>query len=343
MAHRPLPSSTLVLVSLADGSAPLHTHLEAAGVRYRSLDDADRVAEAVNDPLLVYLDETGLSLPALSGRAAAATAVVRGLTPEGEEVLMRAGFDEVLAFEDLTAVGLARGLNRARVRHAMARDAEGARRTAYGMLDRLPLGLILTRPDGRVVHANAPARRLLKDGRILARNQDGFLVAADSGGTAPLRAAIAAVAGGDAAPEGAIAVTPADGGDPVSVILVPAGPAHPGAALFIADPEAGFSISDERLMSLYGLTRSEAQIVARLARGQTLEEIAAERGQQVNTVRTQVKSVFRKTNTRRQSDVIKLVLSGPAVITTGARGDETSDGSVLSGALGDGPAERDPV
>jgi len=68
-------------------------------------------------------------------------------------------------------------------------------------------------------------------------------------------------------------------------------------------------------MSLYGLTRSEAQIVARLARGQTLEDIASTRGQQLNTIRTQVKSVFRKTNTRRQSDVIKLVLSGPAVIT----------------------------
>ncbi|SDE79384.1 DNA-binding transcriptional regulator, CsgD family [Rhodospira trueperi] len=313
-------------------------------MRYRVLETADRMAEVGKDPLLVYLDETGLALPALSERAAATTAVVRGLTPEGEEVLMRAGFDEVMAFEDLTSVGLARGLNRARVRHAMARDAEGARRTAYGILDRLPLGLILTRPDGRVAHANAPARRILQDGRNLGRTRDGFLVAADTGATARLRAAIAAVATGDpAAPEGAIAVTPADGGTPVSVILVPAGPAHPGAALFIADPEAGFSISDERLMSLYGLTRSEAQIVARLARGQTLEEIAAERGQQVTTIRTQVKSVFRKTNTRRQSDVIKLVLSGPAVITTGARGDETSDGSVLSGSSGNGPAERDPV
>jgi DNA-binding CsgD family transcriptional regulator len=313
-------------------------------VRYRSLETADRMADVTNDPLLVFLDEPGLAPPDLPARGAATMAVVRGLTPEGEEALIRAGFDEVLAFEDLTAAGLTRGLNRARVRHAMARDAEGARRTAYGMLDRLPLGLILTRPNGRVVHANAPARRLLKDGRVLACSQGGFLVAADSAGTERLRAAIAAVATHDAAaPEGAITVAPRDGGDSISVILVPAGPAHPGAALFIADPEAGFSISDERLMSLYSLTRSEAQVVARLARGLTLEEIAAERGQQVNTIRTQVKSVFRKTNTRRQSDVIKLVLSGPAVITAGARGDEPSDGSVPSVSSGDRPAGRPPV
>ncbi|GEM_PF-5581069 len=315
-------STSIVLATLAGDPARLRAALDDARIPYRLLATPTQIAQAADAPMVLLLNDPGSqSSPDLPPRAAATTAVVKDLTAEGEEALMRAGVNEVVALDDVTPSALARAINRARVRHAMAHDAEGSRRAAYGMLDRLPLALILTRPDGRIVHANAHAARLLADGRALTRTREGLLVAARGDDTARLREAIAAVAGetasnsGDGVNEGAIAVRSRDDDRTLSVILVPAGPAHPGAALFIADPDADYSISDDRLMSLYGLTRSEAQIVARLARGLTLEEIAATRGQQLNTIRTQVKSVFRKTNTRRQSDVIKLVLSGPAVIT----------------------------
>ncbi|MBB4284933.1 helix-turn-helix transcriptional regulator [Roseospira goensis] len=320
----------LVCVPLAGDPAPVLNALRDAGLRHRILEHREHLARMGAVPVLVLLDETDAeAIAALRGRTADTTVVVRGLTAAGEEALVRAGADEVLDLADVTPARLTRALHRARLRRTLSDDAERARTVAYDMLDRLPLALVLVRPDGRVVHANTHAKRLLETGTALGRNRGGYLVAAHADETSRLRSTIEAVAEGGALPdgtmpEGAIAVRPRDGGTPYAVIVVPAGPANPGAALFIADPEATFTISDARLSALYGLTRSEAQIVARLARGQTLDQIAADRGQQLATLRSQLKSVFRKTSTQRQADVIKMVLSGPAVIAASAADSEAS-------------------
>jgi DNA-binding CsgD family transcriptional regulator len=42
--------------------------------------------------------------------------------------------------------------------------------------------------------------------------------------------------------------------------------------------------------------------------GQTVEEIASERGVSIHTVRTQVRGVKEKTGSRRQADVIALLV-----------------------------------
>jgi len=86
------------------------------------------------------------------------------------------------------------------------------------------------------------------------------------------------------------------------------------AAIFIGDPEASQITTAEFLRTLYALTHAEAELVALLARGRSLEEAAVERGVTLNTVRSQLKQVFAKTDTKRQGQLIRLVLTGVAGI-----------------------------
>jgi DNA-binding CsgD family transcriptional regulator len=64
------------------------------------------------------------------------------------------------------------------------------------------------------------------------------------------------------------------------------------------------------LQHLYGLTRSEGRVVARLVDGRTLEEIGAELELPLLTVRTHVKRALQKTGARRQADLVRQVLLG---------------------------------
>ena len=59
-----------------------------------------------------------------------------------------------------------------------------------------------------------------------------------------------------------------------------------------------------RLQRLFGLTPAEAEMTARLANGESLEAIAEARGVCVNTVRTQLRTVFKKTGTHRQGELV---------------------------------------
>ena len=68
------------------------------------------------------------------------------------------------------------------------------------------------------------------------------------------------------------------------------------------------------MQALYQFTPAEAELVALLTAGRSLEEAAEERGVTMHTVRSQLKHVFAKTDTRRQGQLVRLVLSGLAGI-----------------------------
>ncbi|MDB1123207.1 alpha/beta fold hydrolase [Vibrio algarum] len=58
----------------------------------------------------------------------------------------------------------------------------------------------------------------------------------------------------------------------------------------------------------YELTKAEQKLVENLAHNKTLNEISESHGVSINTIRTQLKSVFQKTGCHRQSELMKLVL-----------------------------------
>jgi DNA-binding CsgD family transcriptional regulator len=91
--------------------------------------------------------------------------------------------------------------------------------------------------------------------------------------------------------------------------------------LYVADLEQGVLRRREVLRELYGLTEAETQLVELLCQGSSLDEAAGARGVTLNTARSQLKQVFAKTHTSRQSELVRLVISGVAR----SRARETSD------------------
>ena len=65
----------------------------------------------------------------------------------------------------------------------------------------------------------------------------------------------------------------------------------------------------EALGTIYGLTPAEAEVVQLLAKGLPLDEIAADRGISLNTVRSHLKHIFSKTGTSRQGELLGLVMT----------------------------------
>jgi len=62
------------------------------------------------------------------------------------------------------------------------------------------------------------------------------------------------------------------------------------------------------LQALFDLTPTEAVVTARIAAGQTIEQIAHADGKSIATVRNQVKNVLGKTGCRRQTELARLLI-----------------------------------
>ncbi len=82
---------------------------------------------------------------------------------------------------------------------------------------------------------------------------------------------------------------------------------QPPCALLIARDPTQASTSVPALRQLFDLTQAEAQVGKALAQGATIEEIAANGGISVNTVKTHLHHTYLKTDTRRQGELIALI------------------------------------
>jgi DNA-binding NarL/FixJ family response regulator len=87
----------------------------------------------------------------------------------------------------------------------------------------------------------------------------------------------------------------------------------PAALVLIADLERQPKVLGRQLVDLFGLTPAEACLVVALVAGKRLEDIAEERGVRMPTLRTQLHAILDKTGTRRQADLMRLIVDLPAV------------------------------
>ena len=63
----------------------------------------------------------------------------------------------------------------------------------------------------------------------------------------------------------------------------------------------------ERWAQQYGLTQAETALAAALVAGGSLREFAEQSGKKQSTARSQLLSIFRKTNTARQIELVQLL------------------------------------
>jgi DNA-binding CsgD family transcriptional regulator len=66
--------------------------------------------------------------------------------------------------------------------------------------------------------------------------------------------------------------------------------------------------SEARLRQLFDLTPAEARLARGLARGDALEEVAGELNIKMTTARSQLASIFSKTQTRRQAGLVAILI-----------------------------------
>ncbi len=81
------------------------------------------------------------------------------------------------------------------------------------------------------------------------------------------------------------------------------------AVIFVADPRQEIVVDENKLLGVFGLTRVQAQIAARLLTGKRLDKVARSLGISTSTARGHLKQVFSKTNTDRQVELFQLLSS----------------------------------
>ncbi|MCF6323494.1 MAG: alpha/beta fold hydrolase [Gammaproteobacteria bacterium] len=84
--------------------------------------------------------------------------------------------------------------------------------------------------------------------------------------------------------------------------------------LFIASPINQYSISHDALQSLFQLSPAETRLTASLASGISINQFSLTNHITKHTARTQLKNIFQKTGTHKQTELIKLVLTSPAML-----------------------------
>lgn len=218
-------------------------------------------------------------------------------------------------------------LARAYAIHVRLRDALRASDALTEVIDRIPTGALLVDGSGNVVLSNRSAEKILslEDGFSLRRGRPWLEDQRENRALSELiQESVHEHATQGSTTGEVMSVTRPSGRRPFSLMVGPLLAAPPGtttdearAIVFIADPEGGQIGAAAVLETLYDLTHAEADLVRLIAEGNSLDQVAAIRGVTMNTVRSQLKQVFSKTETRRQGELVHLVLAGVASIQRG--------------------------
>ncbi len=187
--------------------------------------------------------------------------------------------------------------------------------------DRLPHGVILLDGRGRILWSNRAGEGILAAGRGLSMRA-GALHSGDARASAGLARLIEEAArigsAGRLLARGALAVPRQSPARPLSVLVAPfrfpGGEtalfgASPAVVVLVGDPDQRRELPEEVLIRLFGLTRAEAAIAARIGLGMNLKRAAGELGIAATTARQHLQRVLAKTGTHRQGELVRLLLA----------------------------------
>jgi DNA-binding CsgD family transcriptional regulator/PAS domain-containing protein len=193
--------------------------------------------------------------------------------------------------------------------------AQGASDIARAV-DSVRHGIAVVGPGSVVIHLNSAAERILKCGDGLYM-RSGSVEASSASANAELRRSIvAALLEHEAGPRGgnSFLCKRPSGKRPYVIHVLPFRPTTENmsevrALVVLVDPEQQREPSTHLLRRVYGLTNAEADVALRVLRGDGLKPICEELSLSMATVKTHLQHVFDKTDTHRQAELVRLLLT----------------------------------
>lgn len=185
----------------------------------------------------------------------------------------------------------------------------------HAALDSVDHGIVVIGPNGQVLNLNAAAEKALRgnDGLQLTA---GRITAANAATNRTLsRALNSALTGSADNIRGGCSFTVQrpSGTKPLILHILPLHrleePDRRRALVVLVDPAHEAEPSTALLQRLYQLTRTEADIALRVAHGAEPKHIAEDLSVSITTVRTHLHRIFDKTDTHRQVDLVRLLLT----------------------------------
>lgn len=186
-------------------------------------------------------------------------------------------------------------------------------------LDYVDIGLCIALPDGTVIVHNEEAARILDMNDGLTLGKDRHLKCRDTNTRGLLCQSlddIGKTAGGaNNCAESLFAIKRPSGKHDLLIELAPLRDftaeleknLH-GSLITIIDPENSAPVEINKLAYAYQLSTAEADVCRYLIDGWNNSAIAEVRGVGAETIKSQVNSILRKTDTRRRSELIRLAL-----------------------------------
>jgi len=203
---------------------------------------------------------------------------------------------------------------------------EAAHRAMHEALwNELRDGVVLIDAAARLLWANRAAWTILTQGDGLSI-RNGRIVAARQTESRMLEQTIAVIATQNGRTLGwgePVAISRPSSARPYTLLAAPLQVARPvlgcwpAAVLLLSDPEASHETPVALLARLYGLTPREAELAALLMQGIDLYDCAGQLGMGRQTARTHLSHIFDKTRTRRQGELVRLLLRSPLALVGG--------------------------
>lgn len=180
------------------------------------------------------------------------------------------------------------------------------------LIDQMRLGVLFCNPSGWIITANALGQRWMRDAALAMPERCG------PGHRARLVAGARGLLSSDR--PGEMRWTTLEGDWLIRAMplmqngfdTIPQPLGRPSHVIVGCDADSRVSPTPGELLSLFGVTRVEAELLAHLCMGEDLRAFAQSRGVSIHTARTQLKQVMAKTRTHRQSDLVRLVMNSPA-------------------------------
>jgi DNA-binding CsgD family transcriptional regulator len=189
-------------------------------------------------------------------------------------------------------------------------------RAGEEVLDQLAYGIAFLTGEGSVVYLNRAAESAVRqeDGLLVQR---GTLRAHHHGSCSALESAIREICEPSVSMKypKPVLVQRKSPRRPYQILLAPLrgcfaqfkGMLAPAVVALIIDPEEQRATAPGLLEVLYGLTKKEAIVAAKLAEGKPIERLAEELGMRYETARTHLRRIFDKTGTTRQAALVTLL------------------------------------